>query len=174
MRLFLKDENSLPQVVIYTDGACTGNPGPGGYGVILKYKGRRKEISAGYRKTTNNRMELMAIIEALSSLKKRCQVILYTDSQYIVDSITQGWAIRWREKNWRRNKKEKALNSDLWEKLLDLFEKHEIEMRWIKAHAGEKENERADLLATQAVKQKQLLVDHYYEKFVKSNHNRNK
>jgi ribonuclease HI len=160
----MKNGNNLPRVVIYTDGACTGNPGPGGYGAILKYKDRRKEISAGYRKTTNNRMELMAIIKALSSLKNSCQVILFTDSQYIVDSVTQGWAIRWREKDWQRNKKERALNPDLWEKLLDLFEKHKIEMRWIKGHAGEKENERADLLATQAVKGKHLLIDQYYEK----------
>lgn len=156
--------NELPQVVIYSDGACLGNPGPGGYGVILKHKEHRKESSAGYRKTTNNRMELMAAIVGLDLLKNKCSVILHTDSQYLVDSITQGWAWKWRENSWRRNKRDKASNPDLWEKLLHLFEKHDVKVKWIKGHSGEKENERADYLATQAAKRKNLLIDRYYEK----------
>lgn len=151
-------------MVIYTDGACLGNPGPGGYGVILKYRGHRKELSEGFRQTTNNRMELMAAITALESLKDRCRVTLYTDSQYLVDSITQGWAQQWREKGWKRNKREKALNPDLWEKLLNLFEQHEVEIKWLRGHAGDEENESADALAGKAAKGPKLKTDHYYEK----------
>ncbi len=150
--------------VSYTDGACTGNPGPGGYGVILKYGKRRKELSAGYRQTTNNRMELMAAIVGLEALKSPCRVTLYTDSKYMVDSLTKGWARRWREKRWMRNKKEKALNPDLWEKLLDLCDYHRVEIKWVKGHAGDPENERADFLATRAAQQENLLVDKNYLK----------
>jgi ribonuclease HI len=158
------NNNEIQEVEIYSDGACTGNPGPGGFGVILKYKNYRKELSAGYRKTTNNRMELMAAIEGIRMLKNLCKVILYTDSQYIADSISKGWVQKWQEKNWMRNKKEKAQNPDLWEKLLNLFEKHEIDVKWVRGHSGNPENERADQLATQAIKKKNLRVDYYYEK----------
>ncbi len=153
----------MKEVVIYTDGACSGNPGPGGYGVILKYGEHRRELSGGCRKTTNNRMELMAAITGLASLKDRCRVTLYTDSQYIVNSITKGWARRWRSNGWKRNKKEKALNPDLWEKLLDLCEYHQVEIRWVRGHAGDPENERADELATAAARRKNLPVDPEYQ-----------
>ena len=153
----------LKHVIIYTDGACTGNPGPGGYGVILKYGLHRKELSAGYRKTTNNRMELMAVIAGLRALKDRCQVTIYSDSQYLVESLSKGWAKKWQENGWKRNKKQKAQNPDLWEILLELFERHEIEIKWVRGHAGEEENERADFLATNAIKKSKLSVDDYYE-----------
>ena len=153
----------LKHVIIYTDGACTGNPGPGGYGVVLKYGTHRKELSAGYRKTTNNRMELMAVIAGLQALKDRCQVTLYSDSQYLVESLSKGWAKKWQENGWKRNKKKKALNPDLWEILLDLFEQHKIDIKWVRGHAGEEENERADFLATSAIKKSKLSVDAYYE-----------
>ena len=158
----------LKHVIIYTDGACTGNPGPGGYGVVLKYGTHRKELSAGYRKTTNNRMELMAVIAGLQALKDRCQVTLYSDSQYLVESLSQGWAKKWQENDWKRNKKKKAQNPDLWEILLDLFERHDIEIKWVRGHAGEEENERADFLATSAIKKSKLSVDDYYENLISS------
>jgi len=153
----------LPQVTIYTDGACTGNPGPGGYGVVLIYKDRRKELSRGFRKTTNNRMELMALIEALQALREKCQVTLFTDSKYVADSINQGWARRWQAQDWKRSKKERALNPDLWERLLNLLDGHQIEVKWLKGHAGIPENERADRLAVQAIKSGSLEIDHVYE-----------
>ncbi len=153
----------MKNVIIYTDGACSGNPGIGGFGVILKFNGNRREISEGFRKTTNNRMELMAVIAGLETLKEKCSVTLFTDSQYIVNGITRGWARRWREKGWMRNKKEKALNPDLWEKLLKLCEYHQVEIRWVRGHAGDPENERADKLAVEAMRQKDLLVDKVYE-----------
>ena len=124
------------RVVIYTDGACIGNPGPGGYGVVLLYGSHRKELSGGFRLTTNNRMEIMAAIVGLSALKTACSVTLYTDSQYLADTITKGWATRWRANGWRRNKKEKALNPDLWTELLDLCVVHDVEFVWVRGHAG--------------------------------------
>ncbi|MEJ2636187.1 MAG: ribonuclease HI [Calditrichia bacterium] len=153
----------MKNVIIYTDGACSGNPGIGGFGVILRFNGNRREISEGFRKTTNNRMELMAVIAGLETLKEKCSVTLFTDSQYIVNSITRGWARRWREKGWMRNKKEKALNPDLWDKLLKLCEYHQVEIRWVRGHAGDPENERADKLAVEAMRQKDLLIDEVYE-----------
>ena len=158
------NQNNLPEVTIYTDGACTGNPGPGGYGVILLYKNARKEMSQGYRKTTNNRMELMALIAGLSLLQEKCLVDLYTDSKYVVDSINQGWAERWQAQGWKRTKRERALNPDLWGKLLSLLKQHQVKVNWVKGHAGNPENERADALAVQAIKSKNLLVDTVYEK----------
>jgi ribonuclease HI len=162
-------KSDLPQVIIYTDGACTGNPGPGGYGVILKSSRHRKEISAGYRLTTNNRMELMAVIAGLEAVTKRCQIILHTDSQYIADSINKGWVYQWREKGWRRGKREKAQNVDLWEKILPLLDDHEVEVKWVRGHAGDPENERADFLAVQASRDPELLADEYYEKMTSRN-----
>lgn len=141
----------MKHVFIYTDGACSGNPGPGGWGTILKYNGKEKVLSGGEKSTTNNRMELMAVIEGLSALKERCRVTVYSDSKYIIDAIQQGWAKKWRSKGWMRTNKDKALNSDLWETLLNLLENHEVDFVWVKGHAGHPENERCDRLAVNAV-----------------------
>ncbi len=152
----------LKKIKIYTDGGSLGNPGPGGYGVILKHKDRIKEISGGYKLTTNNRMELTAAIVALSALKEKCDIILYTDSKYVVDGITLGWAERWRRNGWKRNKKDKAENADLWEKLLNLTEQHQIKFEWVKGHAGHPENERCDELVKKAAMGLHLLTDEGY------------
>ena len=137
----------MKEVEIYTDGACKGNPGPGGWGAVLRYKGVEKEISGGERQTTNNRMELTAVISALELLKEGCKVTLYTDSQYVCNAVNLGWAKKWKANGWMRNKKEKALNPELWERLLALCEKHEVSFNWVKGHAGHPENERCDRLA---------------------------
>ena len=139
----------LSGVVIYTDGACSGNPGPGGWGAVLEYGGHRRELSGGEPQTTNNRMELTAVIEALSALKRPCKVVLTTDSKYIVDAVTLGWAKKWRSQGWMRNKKEKALNPDLWQRLLELLEVHQVDFQWVKGHAGHPQNERCDQRAVQ-------------------------
>ncbi len=143
----------MKQVEIFTDGACKGNPGPGGWGAILRYKSTEKEISGGEANTTNNRMELTAVISALKLLKEPCHVTLYSDSQYICNALTQGWAKKWQANNWMRNKKEKALNPELWEELLALCDKHQIDIIWVKGHAGHPENERCDRLAVAAAEQ---------------------
>jgi len=157
------------EVIIYTDGACLENPGgPGGYGVVLSYSKHRKELSGGFYFTTNNRMEMMAAIIGLESLQRPCQVKLYSDSRYLVDAITKGWAKRWRNNNWWRNKEKKALNPDLWARLLDLCDKHQVEFTWIKGHAGHTENECCDKLATSAAKQDELPKDEGYVPNVKS------
>jgi ribonuclease HI len=153
----------LKEVVIYTDGACRGNPGPGGYGIVLLSGKHRKELSGGFRLTTNNRMELMAVIEGLKALKKKCNVILYSDSQYVVGALSKGWANQWRSKGWRRSNKEIALNSDLWELLLDLADQQEVKFVWVQSHAGNPENERCDELAVAASKGKDLPPDIGYE-----------
>lgn len=137
----------LKKVEIFTDGACSGNPGPGGWGTILRFGKVEKELSGGEPNTTNNRMELISVIEGLSALKERCDVTLYTDSKYVADAITQGWAKKWRSNGWMRNKKDKALNPDLWEKLLNLLETQNAEIVWVKGHAGHPENERCDKMA---------------------------
>lgn len=134
-------------VYIFSDGACSGNPGPGGYGVILRCDGREKELSGGEPHTTNNRMELMGVITGLEALKYPCKVILQTDSKYVVDSVTKGWAKSWQKNNWIKSDKKPALNSDLWERLLNLLEIHNVTFNWIKGHAGHEENERCDRLA---------------------------
>ena len=154
---------SLKEVTIYTDGACRGNPGPGGYGVVLIYGPHRKELSGGYRLTTNNRMEMMAAIVGLEALKFPCAVNLYTDSRYLVDAMTQGWAHKWRLNGWKRNQKEKAKNPDLWERLLAVSEQHEVTFLWVKGHAGDEENECCDRLAVAATQQPDLLLDFGYE-----------
>jgi len=141
----------MKQVTIYTDGACSGNPGPGGYGVVLLHKSHRKELSGGDKQTTNNRMETLAAIVGLEALKEPCQVALYSDSKYLVDAIQKGWAKRWQQNNWMRNKKDPALNSDLWERLLALLGKHHVTFHWVKGHAGNPENERCDELARAAI-----------------------
>ena len=135
------------KVEIFTDGACSGNPGPGGYGAILRVGEHVKEISGGEANTTNNRLELMGVISALSALKYPCDVVLTTDSKYVVDSVTKGWAKKWRANNWIKSDKNPALNADLWEKLLDLLEVHNVQFVWVKGHAGHPENERCDRLA---------------------------
>ena len=140
----------MKQVEIFTDGACQGNPGPGGRGAILRYKGTEKEISGGARDTTNNRMELCAVIEALKLLKEPCNVTLYSDSQYICNALELGWAKKWQANGWMRNKKEPALNPDLWQVLLELCNRHNVEAVWVKGHAGHPENERCDQLAVAA------------------------
>lgn len=156
-------KRKLDQVIIYTDGACIGNPGPGGYGVVLLHGKHRKELSGGFRHTTNNRMEMMAAIVGLSALKKRCMVKIYSDSQYLVHAMREGWAKRWRQNGWKRNKKEEALNKDLWEKLLDLCDQHEVDFSWIRGHSGDPENERCDWLSVQAAKLENLPPDTGYE-----------
>ena len=150
-------------VSIYTDGACLGNPGPGGYGVVLLYGQHRKELSGGFRLTTNNRMEIMAVIVGLEELQEPCSVSLYSDSQYVVNAISKGWAKRWKANGWKRNSKgEKALNPDLWDKMLDLCGKHEVTFKWVKGHSGNKENERCDSLAVDSAKMKELPADSGY------------
>jgi ribonuclease HI len=137
----------MTDVTLYTDGGCSGNPGPGGWGAILRSGSAEKELCGGEESTTNNRMELTAVIEGLSALKRPCRVTVITDSKYVVDAIEKGWAKKWRSQGWMRNKSERALNPDLWEKLLSLLEQHEVSFRWIKGHAGHPENERCDALA---------------------------
>lgn len=146
-------------VEIHTDGSCLGNPGPGGYGVVLRYGEARRELSGGYRLTTNNRMELMAVIKALEALNRPCQVILHSDSRYVVDAIEKGWAKKWQANGWRRNKRELALNPDLWQTLLELCARHQVQFRWVRGHAGDAENERCDRLAVAAARQPDLLED---------------
>ena len=126
----------MKTVTIYTDGACSGNPGPGGWGAILEYKGHEREMSGGEDNTTNNRMELTGVIRALQALKEPCQVELYSDSKYIIDAMNQGWAVRWKKNGWMRNKTDKALNPDLWEVLLQLCSYHQVSFNWVKGHAS--------------------------------------
>ncbi len=154
------DRNS---VTIFTDGACLGNPGPGGWGVVLLSGPHRKELSGGYRLTTNNRMELQAAIRGLEALKKPCDAVLVTDSQYVFNGIEKGWAKRWKEKGWMRSRREKAQNADLWEKLLELCEGHRVRFQWVRGHAGNTENERCDRLAQEAAKRPDLPSDPGYQ-----------
>jgi ribonuclease HI len=149
-------------VTIYTDGACLGNPGPGGYAAILLHGGHRKELSGGYRLTTNNRMEIMAAIVGLQALKQRCAVKLHTDSKYLQQSISLGWAQRWRAKGWKKGDG-KRRNWDLWDRLLDLCAKHKVELIWLRGHAGDTENERCDFLSVEAAQKKDLPADTFFE-----------
>lgn len=153
--------DTLPQVEIYTDGSCLNNPGPGGYGVVLLAGNNRKELSGGYGQTTNNRMEILAVIKGLQALKKPCRVNLYTDSQYVVNAISKGWAKKWQKNNWQRNAKEKAKNPDLWQILLELCEQHQVNFIWVRGHSGNRENERCDRLAFKAAQGKDLDEDNY-------------
>ncbi len=154
----------MKHVTIYTDGACIGNPGPGGYGAVLLYEGNRQELSGGYRRTTNNRMEIRAVLAGLRSLKEPCRVTVFSDSRYVVDAMSKGWAESWRDKGWRKRDKTPALNPDLWEEMLDLSERHQVEFRWVKGHAGDPENERCDELAVAAASGGDLAHDEVYEK----------
>ncbi|MCD5406318.1 MAG: ribonuclease HI [Desulfotomaculum sp.] len=156
---YLSDPNSSPQVKIYTDGACSGNPGPGGYGVVMLYNQQKKELSGAYDNTTNNRMEIMAAIKGLEALNKSCSVTIYTDSRYLVDTMTKGWLEKWRAKNWMRTKKEPAKNVDLWQQMLQLVDKHDVQWVWVKGHADNELNNRCDQLAVKAIKEKPRLQD---------------
>ena len=157
--------NRVPrqQVEIYTDGGCEPNPGAGGYAAVLLHPRKRAEVSGGFRLTTNNRMEIFAAIAGLELLKLPCQVTLYSDSQYLVNAIMKGWAVRWRMKDWWRTNTERAINIDLWTRLLPLCERHEVEFRWVKGHAGNAENERCDELSGAALRVPNLPADEGYE-----------
>ncbi|SDB46801.1 ribonuclease HI [Ruminococcaceae bacterium FB2012] len=146
----------MKKVQIFSDGACSGNPGPGGWGTILRFGEHEKELSGGEKSTTNNRMELTAVIKGLEALKEPCEVEFFTDSKYIIDSVTKGWALKWKNNGWVKPDKKPALNPDLWERLLELLEIHKVTFNWVKGHAGHPENERCDRLAvaaSQAAKQ---------------------
>ncbi len=150
-------------VVIHTDGGALNNPGPGGYGAVIDDGSKRAELSGGYRRTTNNRMELMACIKALEALEAPSEVTLYSDSKYVVDAVTKGWAEKWRKNSWMRNKADKALNPDLWERLLKLLDRHRVTFRWVRGHSGNLENERCDELVRMASAKPDLPPDHAYE-----------
>jgi ribonuclease HI len=164
------EENSSPEVVsredlaqgkvvIYTDGACIGNPGPGGFAAVINFGNRRKELSGGFQYTTNNRMELIACIKALQALKSPSQVVLYSDSRYVVDGITKGWVEKWKTNGWRRYAGQKVENEDLWEELLGECSRHTVEFRWVKGHASFPDNARCDRLAVTASQGKHLSID---------------
>jgi ribonuclease HI len=159
----MEPERDLPQIEIYTDGGCEPNPGPGGYGVVLLHPKKRLEASGGFRLTTNNRMEIVAAIKGLELLKQCCKVVLYSDSKYLVDAIMEGWAVSWKKRGWWRTRKERAANADLWERLLALCAAHEVEFRWVKGHAGNRENERCDELSMVALRPADLPADEGYE-----------
>ena len=154
----------MKEVSIFTDGACSGNPGKGGYGVILNYMGKTKEISQGYESTTNNRMELMAAITGLKALKEPCKVTLYSDSKYLIDSVNKNWIASWQKNGWKNSKKEPVKNRELFEELTELLNTHEVELVWVKGHDGHPENERCDTLATTAAKGSNLIIDTGYGK----------
>lgn len=137
----------MKQIEIYTDGACSGNPGPGGWGAVLVYNGKEKELSGSEKNTTNNRMELTAVIMALNALNQPCEVKLTTDSKYVCDAINKRWVYSWKKNGWKKSDKKPALNVDLWKELLSLLEKHEVEFIWVKGHNGHKYNEICDALA---------------------------
>ncbi|MGN0537139.1 MAG: ribonuclease HI [Acutalibacteraceae bacterium] len=141
----------MKEVEIFTDGACSGNPGPGGWGAVLRYHGHEKEISGGEAQTTNNRMELMAVIEALKCLKEPCSITLTSDSKYVCDAISKGWAKSWQKRGWVKGDKTPAKNPELWEELLKLLESHTVKIVWVKGHNGHPENERCDTLAVNAI-----------------------
>lgn len=143
----------MTEVEIYTDGACSGNPGPGGYGVILKHKDAIKELSGGCSSTTNNRMELLAVIKGLEALKRPCRVTIYSDSKYIVDAMNKGWVYKWQKNGWMRDKENMAKNVDLWQRVLELSAKHKVKWVWIKGHADNELNNRCDRLAVEAIKE---------------------
>ncbi len=157
------ESTPLPPVQIYTDGGCEPNPGPGGYGVVLIHPKKRAEASGGFRKTTNNRMEIFAVIAGLEMLRQPCKVTVYSDSEYVVNAMTKGWVESWKRKQWWRNKTERALNYDLWGRLDALCQRHRVEFRWMRGHAGHAENELCDQLATAALRQANLPADVGYE-----------
>ncbi|MBO2675061.1 ribonuclease HI [Shewanella algae] len=154
--------SELKQIQIYTDGSCLGNPGPGGYGVVMRYKQHTKELSGGFALTTNNRMELLAPIIALESLKEPCKIVLTSDSQYMRQGITQ-WIHGWKKKGWVTSNKTPVKNVDLWQRLDKATQQHQIDWRWVKGHAGHPENERCDTLAREAAEAKPATVDQGYQ-----------
>jgi ribonuclease HI len=154
---------TMPTVEIYTDGGCEPNPGVGGYGVVLLHSMKRAEISGGFRKTTNNRMEIYAAIAGLESLKQPCKVTVYSDSQYLVKAMMEGWVTAWKRKDWWRTNKERPENVDLWKRLDPLCERHRVEFRWVRGHAGNVENERCDQLSMAALRLPNLQADEGYE-----------
>jgi ribonuclease HI len=151
------------KILIYTDGGAIDNPGSGGYGVVLHYKGHRKELSGGFRQTTNNRMELLACIEGLKALKRRCSVVLYSDSKYVVHGMIKGWAERWQARGWKLSNGQDVKNADLWQQLVTLCQQHDVEFRWARGHSGNPDNERCDQLAMAAAQGKDLTTDVGYE-----------
>ena len=153
----------LRRVTIHTDGSCLGNPGPGGFAAILEYRGQERELSGGFRRTTNNRMEILAVIAGLEALTEPCSVTVYSDSRYVVDAIEKGWTRKWKANGWMRNKRERAVNPDLWDRLLTALEKHEVELKWVRGHAGNAGNMRADRLAVAAANGKDLPCDEGFE-----------
>ncbi|MEY4245459.1 MAG: ribonuclease [Verrucomicrobiota bacterium] len=153
----------MKRVMIHTDGGCKGNPGPGGFGVVMTSGGHRKEVSAGFRMTTNNRMELRAAIAALELLKEACEVELHSDSKYLIDAISKNWIVGWQKRGWQTSDKKPVKNQDLWLQLLAAIRPHKIEWRWVKGHAGHAENERCDELANHAVASKNLIEDIGFE-----------
>ncbi len=155
----------MKEVNLYTDGACSGNPGKGGYGVILEYMGRTKEISKGFECTTNNRMEIMAAIAGLSALKEPCRVKLYSDSKYLIDAVNKNWLGSWQKNNWKNSKREPVKNKELFLELLRLIDIHDIEFIWVKGHDGHAQNERCDFLAVSASKSDRLDIDEEYMKY---------
>lgn len=158
----MKKTPSKPKVIIYTDGACEGNPGRGGYGAVMLWGEKRKEISGGYQCTTNNRMELLAAIEALAALKQPCSVKLFSDSSYVVNAMNEGWVQKWRRKGWRNSRNQPTPNVDLWKRLTALCERHDVEFVWVKGHSGVEENERCDMLAVAAAQEPNLPIDAGY------------
>lgn len=154
----------MTPVTIYTDGACSGNPGPGGYGVLLQSGSHTKELAAGYRKTTNNRMELLAMIKGLELLTRPCTVTLFSDSRYVVDAVQKNWAKSWKARGWKKADGQPAVNADLWDRALKVLEKHNVTLRWVKGHASNEGNNRCDELAVAASKSGNLAVDEGYER----------
>ncbi len=152
----------MKKVLIYTDGACSGNPGKGGYAAIIKYNETEKALSKGFRLTTNNRMELMAAIAGLEVLKEPCEAEVYSDSKYLVDAVTKGWVIGWKKRGWKKSDGKPALNVDLWERLLRLMNVHKVHFVWVKGHSGNPENERCDRMAVAAYNSDTLANDEKY------------
>ena len=160
------ENKEIPEIKLYTDGGAEPNPGKGGYGVILSYKGRQKEFCEGYELTTNNRMELMAVIVGLEKIKTKAKVTVYSDSKYVVDGIEKGWAENWERNNWIKKKGNLVLNKDLWERLLDVIDEHEVTFNWVKGHAGHIENERCDALATKGINSENKIKDEGYLEYL--------
>lgn len=159
----MKTWTEIPDIELYSDGGAEPNPGKGGFGVILCYKGKQKEFFKGYELTTNNRMELMGVIFGLEQLKTKSNVQIFTDSKYVINGITKGWAAKWKKNGWKREKNKPAINSDLWDRLLNVIAKHQVDFNWVKGHAGHTENERCDELANKGIHSTELLEDIGYE-----------
>lgn len=159
----MKKWTEIPNIELYSDGGAEPNPGKGGFGVILSYKGKRKEFFQGYELTTNNRMELMGVIFGLERIKTESNVQVFTDSKYVIDGITKGWAEKWKKNGWKRKKNSPAINSDLWDRLLNAICKHNVEFNWVKGHSGHTENERCDTLANIGLNSDELIEDIGYE-----------